>query len=126
MWRERKKLAEAARLLACGQLIFEQSERKPEEEIDEALAAWGLVRDESSKLQLDDTFALWPECLEIFLIWQSIQTQWRSGMGGATGLDYAGVQAYMALRGIANKKRPELFSALQVMETATLKEWHKK
>lgn len=44
-------------------------------------------------------------------------------MGGATGLDYAGVQAAMQLMGVARKERAELFALVRAMEGATLDEW---
>lgn len=128
MRRKRKKLAEAARLLACGQLRIErpgQGEDAPETARAEALAAIGLVATEP--LELDEEFALWPENVPVFNFWQAVQTQWRTGgMGGATGLDYGGVQACMALRGIQKKDQAALFAGLQVMEVATLNAWDKK
>ncbi len=109
--------------MARGQLrIGDQQEREPEDEVVDALAAFGLQAEET--LEIDDKFALWPECVDVFKLWQAVQTQWRTGgMGGATGLDYAGVEACMKLRGIRNKDRTELFNGLQVMEQATLQEW---
>lgn len=50
-----------------------------------------------------------------------MQTQWRTGMGGATGLDYAAVLAY--LRGIEQLRGAELrevFGCLAQAEHAVL------
>ncbi len=50
-----------------------------------------------------------------------MQTQWRvGGMGGATGLDYAGVRAYLtgALR--KRKKREQVFDGIRAAEAGTL------
>ena len=44
-------------------------------------------------------------------------------MAGATGLDYAGVQAAMQLMGVARAERAELFGLVRAMEGATLDEW---
>ncbi len=44
-------------------------------------------------------------------------------MAGRTGLDYAGVQSYLALYGVRAKDRQEIFSGLQVMEFAALEVW---
>lgn len=65
-----------------------------------------------------EEFELWPENerpLEIFL---SLQTQWRFGPAGATGLDYAGVA--WALRMMRVKSTPELFDQIRLMERAAL------
>lgn len=114
--------------MACGQLRIDRpgrGEDEPEAAINEALAAVGLVATEP--LELDDEFALWPENLPVFNFWQAVQTQWRTGgMGGATGLDYSGVQACMVFRGIRKKDQAALFAGLQVMERAALNEWDKQ
>ena len=47
-----------------------------------------------------------------------LQSQWRYGPAGATGLEYTGVEA--ALRMAAVAITPELFSDIQAMETAAL------
>lgn len=74
-------------------------------------------------LELDEEYWLWPENEDAFWLWLSLQTQWNTGMGGATGLNYPGVEACMRLRGIGTKERQRLFAAVQGMEQATLEEW---
>lgn len=120
---EGKKLVQAARLQARGQLILhgaDGSRRTEEEYVTEALAACGLYPEEP--LEVDEEFALWPECLPVFNFWNAVQTQWRVGMNGATGLDYQGVEACMSMRAIPKKERPELFALVQAMERAALDE----
>lgn len=60
-------------------------------------------------------------------LWFAVQTQWRVGVGGPTGLDYPGVESVMRLSFERSPKdragRAELFVGLQVMERATLGEW---
>lgn len=112
--------------MARGQLVIEGSEESAEEseqEINEAFAAFGLVAD--GQLDLDsETFALWPENLPTFNLWQQIQTQWRvGGVGNPTGLDYAGIEAYMRLSGIRKKDQANFLPGIQAMERATLNEW---
>lgn len=51
-------------------------------------------------------------------LYASCQTQWRSGMSGATGLDYAGVEALGRLRG--EPISPDTFAGLQICEGAAL------
>lgn len=53
-------------------------------------------------------------------------TQWRAGMGGATGLDYAALPSVMQMVGIPRKKWPELFEDIRTMEAAALNHMHKK
>ena len=61
----------------------------------------------------------------MLLAWFAVQTQWRVGMAGAIGLDYAGVEAAIRLRRLARGKREraQLMADLQVMERVTLVEW---
>ncbi len=67
---------------------------------------------------------LWPECVEEWAHWQHLQTQWRVGMAGATGLDYQGVRAYFDEVGIEpGEARRELFACIQACEFACLEVW---
>lgn len=70
-------------------------------------------------------FHLWPELQASLLAWFAVQTQWRVGALGATGLDYAGVEALLRLRRLGGGRRrtAQLLADLQVMERATLAEW---
>ena len=62
---------------------------------------------------------LWPENVATWTLWQSLQTQWRVGMAGATGLDYAAVWAVID-RCVPRRRRMETFDALRSMERAVL------
>lgn len=121
--RSRKKLSEAARLLARGQLRFDDDRTaSPEVEIDRALALLGLYVEGGISLDSDE-FWLWPENEEPFLFWLSVQTQWNVGMGGPTGLNYQGVEICMRRRAIRAGERNRLFELVQAMERAALDEW---
>lgn len=61
---------------------------------------------------------LLPEAESIIALYAAAQTQWRVGMAGATGLDYAGVEALGRLRG--TPLDPATFQGLQVCEHAAL------
>ena len=126
--RQRKKLAQVARLQASGQLHLPGANEDPLQEFDAALAAFGLQPDDASSDQPEDKCYLWPCNLPTFNLWQRLQTQWRvGGMGSATGLDYAAVSAYLReVAGIKARALPEIFSALQAMEQASLQEWAKQ
>jgi len=66
---------------------------------------------------------LWPCNVPAWQAWQAVRTQWREGMGGRTGLDYAGVRAWFDLQGIRGAKRRRLFAGIQACEAATLEAW---
>ena len=55
-----------------------------------------------------------------------MQTQWRVGLGGATGLDYSAVAAVMHMQGTPRKERSELLALLRVMEAEVLEVWARK
>lgn len=69
---------------------------------------------------------LWPDCVLAWTHWCGVQTQWRTGMGGATGLDYAGVRAYLDEQGVAGDERREVFGCIQAAERTTLEVWASK
>jgi len=74
----------------------------------------------------DLEFGLWPENVPAWNLWLACQTQWRIGMGGPTGLDYAGIEALMRMRNVSRAERPELIEGLQVMEVVALEEFAAK
>jgi hypothetical protein len=65
-----------------------------------------------------------------FECWQGVQTQWRSGMSGTTGLDYAGVRAHLDelqdARRLPRKERPDVWRCIQAAEVATLAVWSER
>lgn len=70
--------------------------------------------------QPPDVEYLWPENQLAWECWMSVQTQWRIGMSGATGLDYAGVRAALSIRGVRGAELRDVFECIQAAETATL------
>ena len=66
---------------------------------------------------------LWPDNVLAWRCWQGVQTQWRVGMGGATGLDYAGVRAFLDEQDLQRDERREVFAGIQACERATLEVW---
>lgn len=92
--------------------------------MQDAMAAFGLCAEGEGAAAPDEKCYLWPCNLPAWNLWQSIQTQWREGMQGRTGLDYAAVTAYMrdVLR-IRHKRFAEMFSAIRAMEVAALNTW---
>jgi hypothetical protein len=69
---------------------------------------------------------LWPCNVKTWNLWARVQTQWRAGMAGATGLDYAGV--WSLLDRVVRRPREALrhFDRIQDMERAALKVWDEK
>ena len=70
------------------------------------------------------TFWLWPDALPVWMLWLGLRTQWRVGMGGATGLDYTAVLA--DLREQIPDDAPErrqTYLDIKAMEAVTLQEW---
>lgn len=66
----------------------------------------------------NDVFELWPENADPINLFIRLQTQWRYGPVGATGLDYNGVHS--ALRFLKIRPTTELFDQIQLMERAAL------
>ncbi|MNC20056.1 hypothetical protein D3C75_679990 [compost metagenome] len=58
----------------------------------------------------------WPA----FSVFHSMSTQWRVGMGGATGLDYTALPVVAKMIGYKNKDVQDMFPDIQVMENEAL------
>lgn len=69
---------------------------------------------------------VWSDNLETVNVFIAMGTQWRAGMGGATGLDYSALPAVMDFVGVAKKARSAVFDGLRTMEEAALECMHKK
>lgn len=53
-----------------------------------------------------------------------MQTQWRTGMGGATGLDYGAVLAYLRdVARVRGRRLREVFEGIQAAESEVLQVW---
>jgi len=73
-----------------------------------------------------EEFEIWPDnwlTVEVFI---SMETQWRTGVAGATGLDYGVLRDVMALRGVPEADQSELFDWVRVMEGEALRQMHQK
>ena len=65
---------------------------------------------------------VWPDNHAAFILFNNLSTQWRIGMGGPTGLDYAAVYPLLDRSAKDPQEWDELFSDIQVMEGAALKQ----
>ena len=66
---------------------------------------------------------LWPCNVQAWLCWNGVQTQWRVGSVGATGLDYGGVRAYLDDEGLAADDRRAVLEGIRAAERAALDVW---
>lgn len=108
----RKKLARLARAVVEARPKAKPSGQAPGL-WDQALA--NLAGDQQERVEY-----LWPENVETWRVWQEVQTQWRVGMSGMTGLDYAGVRAHLTEIGSSGDERRALYDCIRVMERETL------
>lgn len=63
---------------------------------------------------------LWPCNVEAWNHWQAVQSQWRIGMHGQTGLDYAGVLAHLREIVPKRRRRAEIYAGIRAAEYGTL------
>jgi hypothetical protein len=68
----------------------------------------------------EDDVEIWPDNWPVFRLFNALGTQWRTGAGGATGLDYTSIRDVASYIGIKKRRIPELFPDLQVMEAEAL------
>ncbi|WP_336860664.1 DUF1799 domain-containing protein [Pseudescherichia vulneris] len=64
----------------------------------EDLAAFGLSADDYT--EEEQTVEVWPDVWPAFAVFQSAMTQWRTGVGGVTGLDYNVLPWLMKMHGV--------------------------
>jgi len=65
---------------------------------------------------------VWEENTEVFMLFATMQTQWRTGMSGPTGLDYNVLFTYMERKNLSI----DLLDDIRIMESASLTEIHRK
>lgn len=63
---------------------------------------------------------LWPDNVAAWDAWLAVQTQWRQGMAGATGLCYAGVQACLDELGLQGDERRHVWQCVCAAEREVL------
>lgn len=74
--------------------------------------------------EADAPIYLWPCNLDAWQVWWDIQTQWRTGMDGREGLDYAGVRAHLDEEtDFTSAHRREVWSGIRAAEQACLEVW---
>ncbi len=85
------------------------------------LAAMGMNKDqiETQLKQSDDVTWIHPANWKTLQLFIAMQTQWRTSMSGATGLDYAALP--MAARGEGIRLTRNRFRGIRVMEREALR-----
>ena len=86
-----------------------------------------MPEEQLAALKLEEVvqdFEVWDENRQIVEMFMRMQTQWRTSMSGAVGLDYAALEWLCRLYPVDNPQ--ELFEGLQVMEYTALNCFNKK
>ncbi|MFP4146590.1 MAG: DUF1799 domain-containing protein [Halorhodospira sp.] len=72
----------------------------------------------------EESYEVWPENQEAYVLFQRCLTQWRVGQDQAIGLDYTGVEAVLRILEVEDWQ--DAFDRLQVMEHAALSAMREK
>ena len=89
---------------------------------DEALAAFGLVRETPAPAPQDDV--IFPGNRKTVALFAAMLTQWRTGMHGVIGLDYTALP--LAAKSHRIKLHSRRMKDLQTMERAALVYWQEQ
>lgn len=89
---------------------------------EDQLAAAGLTAADFE----GDAAQVWPENWPAYLLFAQVQTQWRVGAAGATGLDYLPLFHKMDRMRLEPEEYEELEADIRVMEFAALEAMNKK
>jgi len=65
---------------------------------------------------------VWPDNHAAFILFNNLSTQWRVGFNGPTGMDYAAVYPLLDRAAKDPQEWDDMFSDIQVMERAALKQ----
>lgn len=84
------------------------------------MAAFGFSLDDLDEQVIE----IWPDVAPSLNVFKALNTQWRIGLNGCTGLDYNCIPAVMDLMDIDD--RATVFDDIRLMESVALKEMHKK
>lgn len=76
---------------------------------------------------MENVVEVWAENWEaVSFFLEFCRSQWRAGMGGATGLDYTAVIASLRTLRLPRERFDEVFADVRVMEHAALQEMGKQ
>ncbi|MGA4522838.1 DUF1799 domain-containing protein [Citrobacter portucalensis] len=83
------------------------------------LSAFGLKPED-----VEDDVGILPSILEAFTVFSALATQWRVGVGGATGLDYNVLPWVFKLHEVEDAAA--CMADIRIMESEALKVMHKE
>ncbi|MNT84881.1 hypothetical protein D3C72_2249720 [compost metagenome] len=63
----------------------------------------------------EEEVEVWPDAWLAVRLFEAMSTQWRTGMRGASGLDYSIIPATASMLGIKRRDLPDIFPDLRVM-----------
>ena len=69
---------------------------------------------------------VWPENWPAFVLFSRVNTQWRVGMGGASGLDYSAVYPLIDRQNLPPNEWDQIFTDIQTLEAAALATMNEK
>ena len=81
-----------------------------------------LIADAEGVADQDVYPDVWP-ALDMLI---DMQTQWRVGAAGATGMDYTALETLMRVKRVKAAERAELLGDVRRMETAVLELWREQ
>lgn len=86
------------------------------------LHAMGLPPDEIKRRVAAGAapLAIWPENATAFRVFAAMETQWRHGPSGRTGLEYSALPAVMRLVGVGDTDEQAVFATVREMEAEAL------
>lgn len=84
----------------------------------------GVVADEAIQQAVSAPFEVAFSNWEAVQVFMASRTQWRVGMGGATGLDYTAVRAVMGMHRIDDER--DCLWRVQVLEAEMLNHWERR
>ncbi|MFK3941855.1 DUF1799 domain-containing protein [Pseudomonas monteilii] len=82
----------------------------------EQLGALGLILADVPEEEVE----VWPDAWPALRLFEALGTQWRTGQGGASGLDYTAVPATASMLGIKRRDLIDIFPDLRVFEVEAL------
>ncbi len=65
-------------------------------------------------------YDVWPDNWSAFLLFEAMSTQWRTGMGGASGLDYNALPPVASMLGMKRRELTQAFRDIRVMEAEAM------
>jgi hypothetical protein len=87
---------------------------------DSELAAWGLTPEDYAAESPIDGVGIWKANWQAVAVFRDLETQWRVGMAGPTGLDYGAIEPALRLTEVSTETWPDLFRCIRVLEREAL------